>query len=236
MIDTVIPALIMVVIWVGGPIIILLTYERLQQKDRSMGCFAALLLTFLTAFALVVFFTCYPSDFEHPIFMALGLLMAPVLIGGVLLNKMLAPPPGIEGLDLDSNAPEMVAATQQARATFGYFVQQVEKHAGGALIRFQRVIAGNVKERVWAHVCCHEAGVFHVSLPTPYLRATPVTEMDVPETDVEDWMIVLPDGTVKGGFSIIAAIRRLEKNGQKLNKTVRKQKQALIDFDRPAAS
>ena len=52
-----------------------------------------------------------------------------------------------------------------------------------------------------------------------------------PESEVEDWQIMLPDGSLKGAYSLIGAFQYLENKGKSLTKTMRKQKALLVDAE-----
>jgi hypothetical protein len=52
---------------------------------------------------------------------------------------------------------------------------------------------------------------------------------DVPESVVEDWLIIEADGRIKGGYTYIGSFQYLERWGTKLNRTMRKQKSQFVD-------
>jgi uncharacterized protein YegJ (DUF2314 family) len=138
---------------------------------------------------------------------------------------------GIERQDIDFTAPELAAATEEARRTLPRFIAEVTGHVDGAFIKFPFKTDQGVTEHVWAYVHHYEAGTFNVSLVNvPYTQKGEYEiRMDVPEADVEDWQIMLPDGRIKGAYSYIGAFRYLENRGVRFNRTMVRQRSQLID-------
>lgn len=144
------------------------------------------------------------------------------------------PGAGIEEQEIDFDSPEFSAAKKQARDTLGFFTQKASEHVDGAFIKFPLVTADNLTEHIWGYVHHYGNGKFNVSVANDtFATREHGMRMDVSEDDVEDWQIMLPDGTIKGAFSVIGVFRYLERKGRRLNRTMRKQKQALLDFNRP---
>ena len=140
--------------------------------------------------------------------------------------------PGIEEQDIDFDAPEFVAARRRAQETLPAFIAEVGRNIQNAFIMFAFRTNQDVSEHIWASVLGYTNGVFNVSsLYDP--EDTHDTRQDVPESEVEDWKIALPDGRIRGAYSYIGAFQYLENRGIKLNKTMLKQKRKLIDASTP---
>ena len=224
----------------GIPIVILWIRDRLEQLlgETFLSLVAGVSLLFGISMACwIVYKAFYPTtQFQRSYFIYIGFAVPAVMIWyGV--RRLFYFSGGVEEQEIDFNSPELLASKDQARATLGYFTQQAEKHIDGAFVKFPLQTDEDFTEHIWGYVHHYADEVFNISVANDtFATGEYGMRMDVPEADVEDWMIMLPDGTVKGGFSIIAGFRYLENKGRKLNKTMRKQKQALIDFDRPTAS
>ena len=138
---------------------------------------------------------------------------------------------GIENEDIDFDSPELRASVEEARTTLPYFIEQVSHHVDEAYIKFPLLTDSGCTEHIWAYVHHYENATFNVSLANdPYDQEGEYeTRRDVPESEIEDWQIMLPDGSLKGAYSLIGAFRYLENQGKPLTKTMRKQKALLID-------
>lgn len=233
--DTVIPAVVMAVVWIGGPLLILRVQDRLRKKKRPVfGCLASGTLTFVVVLVFGCFMVWYPADVDIRLLAFFPMFSVPIIVTGAVIRRVSAPGPALETVEVPAGSPEMVAASKQVHATLGWFTQQIEnKVPGKGFMKFQRVIAGSVKEPVWALVEGYQNGLFKVAFPTLYDAEEPVSRAEIDETLVEDWQFLRPDGKLKGGFTLIGTVRYLERKGRKLNETMRKQKQALLDFNRP---
>lgn len=138
--------------------------------------------------------------------------------------------PGIEGLEIDFQAPELRASVDQARRALPTFLRAVARHQDGAYIKFPLVTDAGTKEHIWAYVHHYADGVFNVSLAnTPYTQTGPIdSRRDVPEADVEDWQIMTPEGRIRGAYSLHAAFDQAERKGIAFNRTMRQQRAQLL--------
>ncbi len=139
--------------------------------------------------------------------------------------------PGIESLQIDPNAPELVNAKVQARRSMPVFLAAVRQHEDGAFLKFPLVTDAGVTEHIWAYVHHYANGIFNVSLAnTPYTQKGDVeNRRDVPEAHVEDWQIMTRDGRIRGGYSLRALFDHVEAKGIHLNRTMRKQRAQFVN-------
>jgi len=139
--------------------------------------------------------------------------------------------PGIETLQIDPNAPELIDAKVQARRSMAVFLAAVRQHEDGAYLKFPLLTDAGVTEHIWAYVHHYADGVFNVSLAnTPYTQKGDVeNRRDVPEADVEDWQIMTRDGRIRGGYSLRALFDHVEAKGIHLNRTMRKQRAQFVN-------
>lgn len=172
---------------------------------------------------------------ERPQFREDAWLAAPLLllVVGMLVygwRWLMDLGPGLETLQVDPHAPELVESIREARRTLPGFLDRVRRHEDGAYIKFPLVTNSGVTEHIWAYVHHYDRGVFNVSLAnSPYTTNEEIAvRRDVRESEVEDWQIMRPDGRIEGGFSIRALFRHLEDNGIHINRTMRKQRAQLL--------
>jgi uncharacterized protein YegJ (DUF2314 family) len=146
--------------------------------------------------------------------------------------------PGIETLQIDPNAPELLASVDKARHTMPFFLDAVRRHQDGTYIKFPLVTDGGVTEHIWAYVHHYSDGVFNVSLANAPVTQKEALESrrDVPEAEVEDWQIMTPDGRIKGGFSLRALFEHVDRNGIHLNRTMRQQRSQFVDAAEAASA
>jgi len=138
---------------------------------------------------------------------------------------------GLEDVEIDFNSPELEAAKKQAIATLPIFLEEVANHIDEAYIKFPFETDSDGIEHVWGYVHSFADGVFNISMiSAPFTQEGEFeTRFDVLESDVEDWQIMLPDGKIQGGYSMIGAFQYLENNGKKLSKNMLKQREQLVD-------
>jgi uncharacterized protein YegJ (DUF2314 family) len=136
----------------------------------------------------------------------------------------------IEGLRPDFRSRVISEAANSAGDALPYLIEQARQYVDGAYILFPSITDKGVTEHVWAYVHHYENGIFNVSpVDKPHERGKRFAERrDVPESDVQDWKIEFADGRIKGAYSYITALQYLERSGR-LNRTMRKQKEQLLD-------
>ena len=139
--------------------------------------------------------------------------------------------PGIETLQIDPHAPELVASVETAKRTMPLFLEAVRRHEDGAYIKFPLKTDAGVTEHIWAYVHHYGAGAFNVSLAnSPHTQRAPLERrFDVSEADVEDWQIMTAEGRIKGAYSLRALFEHVDQKGIHLNRTMRKQRAQFLD-------
>lgn len=233
--DTVISIVLIVAVLVGLPVLILWMRDRGGVMGttikRTLGA-----LSLLFGIAMVgwfIFNLFHPTEAFRWHFYRVFQLAIPAVMIWFGAAWLFGSGPGLENEDIDFDSPELLAATEQARDTLPYFIGRVSQHIDNAFVKFPFQTDQGVTEHIWGYVHHHEDGIFNVSLAnTPYTQKGEYeTRLDVPESDVEDWQIVLPDGTIKGAYSLIGAFRFLENRGRKLSRKMLKQKSHLVDAE-----
>ena len=110
--------------------------------------------------------------------------------------------------------PLMVAALGEARRTWTTFLQLYRQHPQTAILKFRlRTTAGDI-ENVWGDLLELDADRATVSLRTPPIGKTEIRDprMAVALSDVVDWQVMFPDGTLRGGFTQQATFRIIERD------------------------
>lgn len=138
--------------------------------------------------------------------------------------------PGIEHVPPGFTCPELEASVDKAQATLPWFIGQVERNVDGAFVRFALKTPGGMTEHIWGYVHSHRDGVFNVSLANvPFdPDASAQGRRDVPRAEVEDWQIMLPDGRIRGAYSLRALFEHFEAKGR-LTHRMREQRRQLVD-------
>jgi hypothetical protein len=114
--------------------------------------------------------------------------------------------------------PLMVAALERAKRTWNTFLRLYPEHPQATIVKFRlRTPAGEV-ENVWGDLLDLTSDHATVALRTPPVGKIEIRDpkMTVPVADVVDWQIVLPDGTLRGGFTQQATFRILERDRGRL--------------------
>jgi hypothetical protein len=165
-----------------------------------------------------------------------GLEAGQVVAGFVLMwlgwRRLMDPGKGVEQQPIDWDAPELVDSITKAHEHIDYFIARVIANVDGAYIKFPFETDTGVKEFVWGYVHNYNDGVFNVSMANVphsqkgHFRA----RRDVPQADILDWQIMLDDGKLEGAYSLKGALAYLRRMGVPMNKTLRMQRDALVDL------
>jgi uncharacterized protein YegJ (DUF2314 family) len=130
----------------------------------------------------------------------------------------------------DLKCPELETAVARARATLPEFIAEVAKGIDGAFVKFPLVTPQGFTEHIWAYVHFYADDRFNVSLAnTPYdQKMESDGRRDVPASEVEDWQIMNPDGTIRGAYSLVALFEYWTSQGHSLTPRMKVQKASLL--------
>jgi uncharacterized protein YegJ (DUF2314 family) len=134
--------------------------------------------------------------------------------------------------------PLMLAALEDARRTWSAFLGLYRDHPQTAIVKFRlRTTAGNI-ENVWGDLLALDGERATVSLRTPPLGRTDVRDprMTVPVTDIIDWQVMLPDGSLRGGFTQQATFRIIERDRGRLSGKFAEQLARYRPLEAPASA
>lgn len=120
----------------------------------------------------------------------------------------------------------------EAHFTMGRFLAYVDEGGDGAFIKFPLATPKGLTEHIWGYVHFYKDGAFNVSLANEPVDESQSADgrRNVPMEDVEDWQIVNPDGSITGGYSLMALFRYHEARGLRLTPLMRKEKAQLRDI------
>lgn len=136
--------------------------------------------------------------------MNIGLVLAAlvVLLAGwwwfIGRNKPKYPP-----LEIDDDDPLMLAAMEEAKSTIAKFLALLSSEHSEAQVKVPFTTSSGVVEHLWAEVLEVKDNVLSVRYYTP-----PVTHEgkldrlhDHNISEIEDWVVILANGKIHGGFT-----------------------------------
>ena len=132
--------------------------------------------------------------------------------------------------------PMMVAALDEARRTWSVFLRLYRDHPETTIVKFRlRTMAGDI-ENVWGDLLQLDGDCAIVSLRTPPVGKTEIRDprMTVPVSDVVDWQVMFPDGTLRGGFTQQATFRIIERDRGRLPRKLAEQLARYRVLEAPA--
>jgi uncharacterized protein YegJ (DUF2314 family) len=116
-------------------------------------------------------------------------------------------------MPVEPGDPIMTQAVRRAKETFDEFRKLYPAHQEGSMVKFSFQTDQGVTENLWGDLM--ELGVAYARV---YARTLPVEhhggfdrQMEIPVQTIVDWMIELPDGTLRGGFTNQALFKIFER-------------------------
>jgi hypothetical protein len=132
--------------------------------------------------------------------------------------------------------PLMVTALGEARRTWSVFLRLYRDYPRTTIVKFRlRTTAGNI-ENVWGDLLELDGERATISLRTPPVGKMEARDprMMVPVSDVVDWQVMFPDGTLRGGFTQQATFRILERDRGRLPRKLAEQLARYRPLEAPA--
>jgi len=138
---------------------------------------------------------------------------------------------GIEDTPPDFQCQELEDSKLIAQDKLKNFIKEVEHNVDEAYIKFPLEVSNESIEHVWAYTHNYKNGCFNVSISNEtYDESIDISSRrDINQKLVEDWQIILPNGKIKGAYSLIALFKNLENNNKKLTPKMKNQKEAFLD-------
>lgn len=233
--QTFITIIALLVTFIGLPVLIL------RIRDRGGRCGSVINVIFgglalILGISIVVFVVYHavfnPRELPQGRLTVLRVLPTLIMIG-LGWRWLSRSNRGIEETVSDdfTDSREFKESMENAKSTMPYFLEQVDKNTDNAYVKFPLKTPDDTVEHIWGYVHLFKDGVFNVSLVNkPYDdRIDASGRRDVEIDAVEDWQIMLPDGKIKGAYSLVALFNHYESSGKKLNRKMRKQKSQFLD-------
>ncbi len=141
-----------------------------------------------------------------------------VLIAAVLLWTLRSRSRRAGGSEIHPESPEWQAALRKAQDAVPLLRQLHAEGRQPILVKYPLENARAEREHVWGVLLDLGADTFRASLETPLLHGGPKTSppFELPLSALEDWQLTLPDGSIRGGFTIQAEIALAQSQGRRL--------------------
>lgn len=136
-----------------------------------------------------------------------------------------------KGLLVDRHDPIWVAAMEKARATVPVLRELFQSGLGPIGVKYPLPNTAGESEHVWGELQALEQDYFVATLATPMRRGRPASSppYTMPLSTLEDWQLILEDGTVRGGFTTQADIETAIASGQSIPDHVRERQGRFVD-------
>jgi hypothetical protein len=132
---------------------------------------------------------------------------------------------------IDPDSPEWQAAVSRARAAAPLLRELFPAHPEQTLVKLAVATASGSREHPWARVKALGPETVTAVIVTPLLDSPPGAGSDVtvPLAEVEDWHVLLPDGSIRGSFTTQAQIRLCRATGQPIPRELRGIEDRFVD-------
>lgn len=132
--------------------------------------------------------------------------------------------------------PLMLDAFAKAQATIPAFLRAFPQHKKDCVVKFRLSMPSGPVELVWADVIDITDGYAEVYVRTPPMECPPDFEprRKVPVSDIVDWQIEFPDGTLRGGYTNQALCKIFERTEGYMHPKIQVHLQRFRDLEEPA--
>lgn len=142
-----------------------------------------------------------------------GAVVAGAICVHVLFERLFAGSKHLGAAAVSNDDPLMLSALEEAKRTWPQFQLLFATHPKDSLVKFRLTTKTGDIENVWGDLLELAA-----ETATVYLRTLPVGDADIssrrmsiPVTDIIDWQVMVPDGSLRGGFTQQATFRIIER-------------------------
>jgi hypothetical protein len=154
-----------------------------------------------------------------PWWLTLGAVVGGITAVHLVFERLLGGTRHLGAATIADDDPLMVDAMAEAKRTWPRFLLLYADHPKDTVLKYRiRTKAGDV-ENVWGDLL--ELGG---ESATVYLRTPPVGAADIPDrrmvvplAEVVDWQVMMPDGSLRGGFTQQATFRIIERESGRLD-------------------
>ena len=126
--------------------------------------------------------------------------------------------------------PLWVQAIERARAS-AETMKQLHEAGHEVWVKFPLTVADGTTEHVWGRLVTVQGTSLRCTIETPPVGGSGPSD-GMFETDVrafEDWQVVLPDGSIRGGYTTRAQARIAEREGHPVPRHVREMLSRMTD-------
>jgi hypothetical protein len=137
-------------------------------------------------------------------------VMAPVVIWLVIKAR-----PNPPGSFVDTDSPEWREAAAKAQASIPLMRELFDAGQYLVGVKYTLLNSHGEREHVWGEVLALSDDSVTATLETPLRRGRPtgVPPFRTPLSELADWQVQLPDGTVRGGFTTRLDIKLAREQG-----------------------
>lgn len=108
---------------------------------------------------------------------------------------------------VDPSNPLWAEAKNEAAATIDSFVALYPQYPDNSFVKFSHNGVSGFKEDIWAKVTSMGPGYVSVTIETKYLKdKDAINTKELPLGQLVDWMVELPSGQIRGGFTTQALL------------------------------
>ncbi len=132
---------------------------------------------------------------------------------------------------VDPSDPLWEQAKAKATATIDTFVALYPQYPNNSFVKFSHDGTSGFKEDIWAKVTTMGPGYVSIVIEPKYLKEKDEeNQKELPLGQVIDWMVELPDGNVRGGYTTHALIKlQMQKDMTTTNGSLSKFQDAIED-------
>lgn len=122
---------------------------------------------------------------------------------------------GSRGIFIDPDSIEWKNALSKAHSTLTILRELCEADAGFGWVKYGIKTTEGTTEHVWGELQFLGEDSFSATLETPPVTGKPFNDMTerLPLSALDDWMVMLPDGSVRGAFTIQVELEIAKREG-----------------------
>ena len=154
-----------------------------------------------------------------------GAVVAGAICVHVLFERLFSGSRHLGAAAVSNDDPLMLSALEEAKRTWPQFRQLFALHPKDSLVKFRLTTKAGDIENVWGDLL-----ELADETATVYLRTMPVGDADlssrrmtIPVADIVDWQVMVPDGSLRGGFTQQATFRIIEREEGSLSNKFREE-------------
>lgn len=127
--------------------------------------------------------------------------------------------------------PLLREAIRKARSTLPTLAMLHAAGAGKSLVRLQLPLGLAIDDWPWAELVELGPALCVLALPrsAPGHESEPLVQLTVPIENLGDWLVELPDGSLRGGFTTQAELRLARQSGARRSPTINYADRRFID-------